>query len=1076
MLGEMIFGTLHGWRVCGRVSVFFIVLGSIVFGVSPSFGATREPVDPPPTVVFWENNFPAADTSAPSRTRLEALTQDAKFSDDDELQKSLALETTRLLVLPYGSVFPEDAASAIRSFLERGGNLLVLGGRPFTRPAYKGSAGWQLRDANQSYARELFLNDYQQTPGSADLTFTPNPDFSFLHIPAFSWKRAWSATVRMSDEALYPREGSAGTIDARLDTLAWGISNERKLSAPLIELDHLQNQFTGGRWILLNAELGADFWSGDAARQLIPQLVHRAAAGAEEFRAEPIWPVFLAGEPTTLKIHWNHFGANPGPIRVEWNCSLTHNAQIAPANDSCSTARDKSFASPAASLEWTPASFPFDAQVVLPAATLPGLRTFDLRLYENNELVATTHTGFWLDDPRYLRDAGKIATNGDYFTLDGKPMLVAGTTYMASDVQRQFLIRPNPYVWDRDMAEIQRAGLNTIRTGWWSGWDQVMKDGEVREDALRSIEAFLMTARAHNLAVQFTFFAFTPDVFAGANPYLDPVAIERQKQLVTAVVQRFRDVPFLSWDLINEPSFSNPQKNWQTRPNNDRFEMHAWNNWLAKKYDSRSALAEAWHSPIVPDADSVALPAESEFSSGAAYEAWPANNSLREMDYMFFAQDAFRDWAQTMRDAIRSTGSKQLVTVGQDEGGGEDRPSPAFFGSALDFTTTHTWWAHDALLWDSLVAKNPGKPMLVQETGVSHEVRIDGSAHRSLDEEAALFSRKLAFGAGAGAGAIEWLWNVNAYMRDDREATIGAIRPDGTEKPEAEVLRRFAQFAIAAAPHLAAAEPPQVAIMTSQALQYSPLGNLAHEAQQKSVRAINYICGVPAEVIPENLAATMLAASAAERPRLVVLPSPQAHSPAAWQALLEYVAGGGNLLISGSIERDAHWRITQRLAALGVPAEPSSLLLRGATQQLGTDSISLSFGSQAQQGAEYLHFSDGATFHQIAKGNGHIFVASYPIELADGLDSAAKLYSWALTQSGIRSPFDGRVPPGILVRPTVLNDSVLYLIVSESANAESLDLRDHATGAQIRLDLPPGSSRLILLDKKSGRSLAQFNN
>lgn len=185
MLGEMIFGTLHGWRVCGRVSVFFIVLGSIVFGVSPSFGATREPVDPPPTVVFWENNFPAADTSAPSRTRLEALTQDAKFSDDDELQKSLALETTRLLVLPYGSVFPEDAASAIRSFLERGGNLLVLGGRPFTRPAYKGSAGWQLRDANQSYARELFLNDYQQTPGSADLTFTPNPDFPFCIFRRF---------------------------------------------------------------------------------------------------------------------------------------------------------------------------------------------------------------------------------------------------------------------------------------------------------------------------------------------------------------------------------------------------------------------------------------------------------------------------------------------------------------------------------------------------------------------------------------------------------------------------------------------------------------------------------------------------------------------------------------------------------------------------------------------------------------------------------------------------------------------------------------------------------------------------
>jgi hypothetical protein len=43
---------------------------------------------------------------------------------------------------------------------------------------------------------------------------------------------------------------------------------------------------------------------------------------------------------------------------------------------------------------------------------------------------------------------------------------------------------------------------------------------------------------------------------------------------------------------------------------------------------------------------------------------------------------------------------------------------------------------------------------------------------------------------------------VNSLQRDDREATIGAIRPDGTEKPEAELLRRFAQFAAAAGPHM----------------------------------------------------------------------------------------------------------------------------------------------------------------------------------------------------------------------------------------------------------------------------------
>jgi len=82
----------------------------------------------------------------------------------------------------------------------------------------------------------------------------------------------------------------------------------------------------------------------------------------------------------------------------------------------------------------------------------------------------------------------------------------------------------------------------------------------------------------------------------------------------------------------------------------------------------------------------------------------------------------------------------------------------------LDFTTTHTWWAFDALLWDSLVAKLPGKPVLVQETGVSREVQINGAGRRNLDQEAALFERKLAIAAGTSAGAIEWLWNVNALL------------------------------------------------------------------------------------------------------------------------------------------------------------------------------------------------------------------------------------------------------------------------------------------------------------------------
>ena len=72
-----------------------------------------------------------------------------------------------------------------------------------------------------------------------------------------------------------------------------------------------------------------------------------------------------------------------------------------------------------------------------------------------------------------------------------------------------------------------------------------------------------------------------------------------------------------------------------------------------------------------------------------------------------------------MHDTIRAAGSQQLVTVGQDEGGIQDRLSPAFWGQFVDFTTNHSWWQNDYILWDSLAAKQPGEAMLIQETGCS---------------------------------------------------------------------------------------------------------------------------------------------------------------------------------------------------------------------------------------------------------------------------------------------------------------------------------------------------------------------
>src|SRR5262249_32420373 len=175
---------------------------------------------------------------------------------------------------------------------------------PFTRSAYRDSSGWHLRDYNVRFARALMIDQYQTTPGSDGLSFQQNTDLP-VETSKFSWRSAFSPVIRLSATDLYHRGGAAGSIDARLDPIAWGVKDGRKLSAPVIEIDHLRNGFDGGRWIFVNADLPADFFSSGNAGRIIQALAARALQGSEEFLVRPALPLYLPGEPVQLNITWH---------------------------------------------------------------------------------------------------------------------------------------------------------------------------------------------------------------------------------------------------------------------------------------------------------------------------------------------------------------------------------------------------------------------------------------------------------------------------------------------------------------------------------------------------------------------------------------------------------------------------------------------------------------------------------------------------------------------------------------------------------------------------------------------------
>jgi len=1001
------------------------------------------------TVIWSEPGLPSADTASPSPEQLVQIFPRARILSADQLASALLDSQTRLFILPQGSVIPETTFSAISDYLHRGGNLLVLGGRPFTRAAYHDASGWHLRDYSTRFSRPLQVDQYQTTPGSSGETFTPNQEIP-MEFPAFAWKEAFSPIIRLSTSDIYSRGGSAGTLDIKLDALVWGVADGRRLSAPLSQIDHFSSGFEGGRWIFLSANLVPDFYSSADSTRLLRALADRALQGALQFFVRPVLPLYLPGEPVEIEsiVHFANKTADPITIKLS----------VYPEDEPSTR-------------QGTTISVSASENTFLAAPPHKGLQIIEARLFEGTALRATYHSALWIRDEAYLRSGPKLHVNSDYFTLDGKPLAVVGTTYMSSEVQRLYFDHPNVYVWNKDVAQIHNAGLNMIRTGWWTGWDKLCDEtGRPYERTLRTLEAYLMTARKYGLPVQFNFFAFLPEVLGGVNPYLDREAIRRQQTLVGSVVARFHDVPFLAWDLINEPSFS--KQLWRMRPNYDSAELAVWNSWLNQRYPDRAALAASWNVPPESVAGTISLPTEEEFSPRGMYNGV---NSLRMYDYVLFAQEKFADWMQGMREVIRATGSAQPMTVGQDEGGYLDRLNPSFFAPYVDFTTNHSWWQNDYLLWDSLVAKQPGKAMLIQETGLQRELTLDEISRRTPEQEALLFERKFALSFVQGSGAIEWLWNSNSYMTESNETPIGALHADGTEKPEATVLREMAKFAAAASPYLVDPKPPAIAVVTSQAAQFSVQADLQIAAQQKAVRALGYDLHQPCYIITENQIEKL------GSPKLAILPSVQALRETTWQALLKYVRDGGNLLVTGPVSRDEHWHVVDRYTPLGIRAATEPLTFHNAaiTNSVGLSAefsmIGFSFGQQEQQLLEYVHFDDRAGVKDFPLGRGQLFWAAYPIELAESSLASAALYRQAIEGAGIPPSWDGMLlGEGVLLYPIHLQNAVLYIFESESDKDSSVTIKDAASGIELPLRLPAQRAVLALIDQKTKQLVAKY--
>lgn len=1070
-------------------------------------------------VLFADPNFPKVDVAnlAPIGGAIEARSV---------ADLTAALQPGRVFVWRHGSAFPDELWEPLTRFLDSGGSMLYLGGSPFERGASREGERWQTGPRTVAMLRALQLNQQYRvsvgegariaparTPGGGGYRDTRDGAGGRASAGAFDRVLSEDRFVAVLEPRLcntkdFPDEdGSPGARDAVVRPLAHVYSKTRAtvardgaspgaggntaaggespadeygdeypLAAAAIAIDHLRGRWAGGRWV---------FWLlGEPPTDVeLRVLLAEAARPALDFRVDPTFGCFHAGEQPSVVLRLHRPRA--GDVR-EYRVRLRvtrDGAEVGAVDDVVLRAGEHG-----------------DARVALGSDASPGL----YRVRASADELPEVESGFWVFDEALFRSGDALTLDEYTLRRNGVPEPVVGTTVMSATVHRDFLFEPNAAVWDDTFAELRAAKLNLVRTGVWSGFRKIMLDpGVVDEAWLRAFEAYYLTARKHGIPVLFTFFAFLPEAFGGDNPYFDPRALEAQRAYVSAVARRFADAREMLWDLINEPSFSSPKHLWLCRPHGDEFERRAFEAWLEKRFapkvqvtvradtgsvilggfdppnDWRTVVRQRWR--LSPD-ELISLPTPDDFGDRAVFGA---SRPYRAADYVLFAQESFADWARAMSGAIRAAGSPAPMTVGQDEGGALLRPGPLFHHDAVDFTSMHTWWFNDALLWDALMARAPGKPLLVSETGVMQREHLSGEAHRTPADAARLLSRKIGYAfAGRAFGVVQWCYDVNPYMASDNEVAIGLRRVDGSYKPEHRVLRDFAAFVACHRERFADPRPPEVVLISPSWDVFSPRDH-ATAATRRAVDVLVRELGVAVQVVAEPCAARDLGS-----PRVIVLPANRGVSDATWAAIEERVRAGATLLCDGWFECDETGVSARRIARGRRPltlAEPAVRSVgdgaRGAASAAGQSNGA----AQQTNGAarvDVLRFPAAAAESWFAatssgaspagpdssvparpameaRGAGKVWHHPLPLEWSDATDALREFYANGLTLAGIQPDPScaAAARQGVALCKLGFRDATLVVAVNESP----LDATIEVSARDAKLLVPAGEARLAWL-------------
>lgn len=955
-----------------------------------------------------------------------------------------------VFIHPYGGYFPKDAFSPLLRFLSSGKGFLCLNGAPARYPCYP-SAGeplWRAEREQVAYLRKLDIHSVLDVDCSEIAANEPNPKFAVFEdiTPLHCQSNSQNLVMTPTKNAYIPREwGSTGSMDARIVPLVLGRNHEGEhRSSPVVLLEHRAGAFSGGRWIFINQAVHRPLSVRGACAFI--------ARGTRELLVKPTMPFYHSGETPGVTVSAQAWG-EPCAWDIHVSVSALHSGPVQHED-----------------LHFSAKEPLAQATVLVASAKKADAYTVVAEFQSSDGEKQTVTQGFIIENCGRSTPFVPFRPSQDYFTRSGQPIPVLGMTYMSGDSSRAFLHLPNTALWLEDMARMKRVGVNWLRTGIWCNWRTYMlDDGHMDEAILRSIQAFVECAAYHELHVTFTFFTFVPESWEGTHPYLDRRSVEAQKRFIGLIVNRCKGYDNLDWDLINEPYVQDHPT--QVKKSWDTLERAAYIAYLKQKYHDDIRLyteKTRQDSASLSCFEELELPCPEDINFNINDVAG-AKNGLVWREYLEFNYHIFMQWMLEMRACIQAYAPHQMVTVGQDEALHHHRPSPLQFGKALDYNCQHTWWLNDHLVWDTVFSKYPGKPLLVQETGIMYAEQANSLPRRSEEELFRLLQKKYAYAfATKCAGAIQWIWNSNYFMNNANESNIGALRCDGSYKKEVDVTKRFAAFFQKVQHTMTDCRRESIAVVFPISNDRSNR-NFAQKATMNACTALSYYVNAGFEAVSEDAVGQLLEGEY----QLLIIPSPHSFSNVAFKKLLQ-IAEKKELAIvfTGPVSLDEDYEPTSRGEMLAGTAALHNLARWESLSFLG-EPFRFRFGDDEQTRAVKETYN-GEPVHVAAYGKSRFYLVGVPLELSEDMDTIASFYRKVMQHEQISPPFTvQKETDGVFISCVQWDNARMYTVINETGSLQALTVTDRRTGRAFSFTVDADDVQIMAIDQ-AGNIIARY--